>query len=135
MSKPRYGWWPYIKNVIYSYPALRSLHQQSLAQQITPAYSGQSGGSSGNGRKTEQTVVRASTRTAAREYEAVHLAIQQTRQLDGGAERLRLIRLVYWARSHTLTGAAQEVHVSFATAKRWHGEFVRLVAKNFGLLD
>ena len=82
-----------------------------------------------------RSVVRASTRTAAREYEAVHLAIQQTRQLDSGAERLRLIRLVYWARSHTLTGAAMASNVSYRTARQWHGEFVRLVAKNYGLLD
>ena len=134
MSKPRYGWWPYVKNMIYSYPSLCMLHQQALTQQITPAYSGQGGGS-GGGRKTEQAVVRASTRTAEREYEAVHLAIQQTRQLDSGAERLRLIRLVYWKRSHTLTGAAMEVHVSFPTAKRWHGDFIRLTARNYGLLD
>lgn len=134
MSKPRYGWWPYVKNMIYSYPSLCTLHQQALTQQITPTYSGLSGGSEGS-RKTEQTVVRASTQTAAREYEAVHLAIQETRQLPGGAERLRLIRLVYWKRSHTLTGAALAVHVSFPTAKRWHGEFIRRVARNYGLLD
>ena len=84
MSKPRYGWWPYVKNMIYSYPSLCTLHQQALTQQITPTYSGLSGGSEGS-RKTEQTVVRASTQTAAREYEAVHLAIQQTQQLDSGA--------------------------------------------------
>lgn len=134
MSKPRYGWWPYVKNMIYSYPSLCTLHQQALTQQITPTYSGLSGGSEGS-RKTEQTVVRASTQTAAREYEAVHLAIQETRQLPGGAERLQLIRLVYWKRSHTLTGAALAVHVSFPTAKRWHGEFIRRVARNYGLLD
>ena len=134
MSKPRYGRWPYVKNMIYSYPSLCTLHQQALTQQITPTYSGLSGGSEGS-RKTEQTVVRASTQTAAREYEAVHLAIQETRQLPGGAERLQLIRLVYWKRSHTLTGAALAVHVSFPTAKRWHGEFIRRVARNYGLLD
>ena len=134
MSKPRDIWWSYVKAMTYRYPALCTLHQQALSQQITPAYSGQSGGS-GSGRKTEQAVVRALTRTETREYEAVHLAIRQTRQLPGGAERLRLIRLVYWKRSHTLTGAAMAVHVSIPTAKRWHGEFIRLVAKNFGLLD
>ena len=79
--------------------------------------------------------MRAMTRNAAREYEAVHLAIQETRQLPSGADRLRLIRLVYWKRSHTLTGAALAVHVSFPTAKRWHGEFIRRVARNYGLLD
>lgn len=134
MSKPRDIWWSYVKNMTYRYPALCTLHQQALAQQITPAYSGQSGGS-GSGRKTEQTVVRALTRTESREYEAVHLAIRQTRQLEGGAERLRLIRLVYWARSHTLTGAALAANVSYRTARRWNSEFLRLVAKNYGLLD
>ena len=134
MSKPRYGWWSYVKDMIFRYPALCESHSLSLAQKVTPAYSAQPGGG-GSGRTTEQTTVRAMTRNAAREYEAVHLAIQETRQLPGGADRLRLIRLVYWKRSHTLTGAALAVHVSFPTAKRWHGEFIRRVARNYGLLD
>ena len=123
MSKPRYGWWPYVKNMIYSYPSLCTLHQQALTQQITPTYSGLSGGSEGS-RKTEQTVVRASTQTAAREYEAVHLAIQ-----------LQIIRATYWKRTHTLSGAALAANVSYRTARRWNGEFIRRVAKNYGLLD
>ena len=134
MSKPRYGWWPYVKSMIYSYPSLCTLHQQALTQQITPTYSGLSGGSEGS-RKTEQTVVRASTQTAAREYEAVHLAIQQTQQLDSGAERLQIIRATYWKRTHTLSGAALAANVSYRTARRWNGEFIRRVAKNYGLLD
>ena len=44
--------WPYVKNMIYSYPSLCTLHQQALTQQITPTYSGLSGGSEGS-RKTE----------------------------------------------------------------------------------
>lgn len=134
MSKPRYGWWSYVKDMICRYPALCESHSLLLAQKVTPTYSAQPGGG-GSGRTTEQTTVRAMTRNAAREYEAVHLAIQETRQLPGGAERLQLIRLVYWKRSHTLTGAALAVHVSFPTAKRWHGEFIRRVARNYGLLD
>lgn len=134
MSKPRYGWWSYVKDMIFRYPALCESHSLSLAQKVTPTYSAQPGGG-GSGRTTEQTTVRAMTRNAAREYEAVHLAIQQTQQLDSGAERLQIIRAAYWKRTHTLSGAALAANVSYRTARRWNGEFIRRVAKNYGLLD
>lgn len=134
MSKPRYGWWSYVKDMIFRYPALCESHSLSLAQKVTPTYSAQPGGG-GSGRTTEQTTVRAMTRNAAREYEAVHLAIQQTRQLDSGAERLQIIRATYWKRTHTLSGAALAANVSYRTARRWNGEFIRRVAENYGLLD
>ena len=134
VSKPRYGWWGYVKNMTYRYPELCTMHEQSLCQQITPAYVGQPCG--GRARRTvEEVMARAMTRADAKEYEAVHRAVRETRQLADGAERLQLIRLIYWKRSHTMTGAALELHVSIPTAKRWHGEFIRRVARNYGLLD
>ena len=69
-----------------------------------------------------------------REMEAVRLAIEQTRALRNGEDRLRLIDLRYWSRTHTLPGACEACHVSTPTGLRWHREFIRAVAKNFGLL-
>ena len=40
-----------------------------------------------------------------------------------------------WKKSHTLNGAAVRLHLGIATAKRYHGDFIRAVAKNYGLMD
>lgn len=134
MSNPRYDWWSYVKGMIYRYPALCDQHSQAMAQKITPSYAAQPS-SSESSRTTEDLVARAMSRTNIREFDAVRLAIQQTENVKGGDAQLRLIRLIYWERTHTLSGAAMEVHISVPTAKRWHGDFIRRVAQNFGLLD
>lgn len=72
---------------------------------------------------------------AERENAAVALAVQQTLELPDGAERMELIRLVFWRRSHTLAGASLMLHISDRTGQEWHRQFIRAVAKNFGLLD
>ena len=134
MSRPRYGWWGYVKNIIYRYPALCDQHSQAMAQKITQAYAALPS-PGGMARTTEDTVSNALSRISTREFDAVRLAIQQTENVKGGDAQLRLIRLIYWERTHTLSGAAMEVHISVPTAKRWHGDFIRRVAQNFGLLD
>ncbi len=75
------------------------------------------------------------TGVALKEYEAVASAIRYTESLPSGEARLKAIRLVLWERSHTLEGAALAVPCSIATVKRWHGEFIQRVAKNYGLLE
>lgn len=134
MSNPRYDWWSYVKGMIYRYPALCDQHSQAMAQKITPSYAAQPS-SSESSRTTEDLVARAMSRTNIREFDAVRLAIQQTDGTQGGDNRLQLIKLIYWKRTHTLSGAALELHISYRTARRWNGEFIRLVAGNFGLLD
>lgn len=134
MSKPRYGWWSYVKNMIHRYPALCDQHAAMLHMQTTPSYSGMNFGG-GDGRGLENRVVCAMSRTETREYEAVAAAIRETTKRESGELRLRLIWLIYWDRSHTLSGAALAVNVSYRTARRWNGDFIRLVAGNFGLLD
>lgn len=71
----------------------------------------------------------------AREKEAVQSAIEQTRQCADGEAQLQLIDLVFWRRTHTLSGAAMVIPCSERTARRWHTEFIRRVARNYGLLD
>ena len=51
-----------------------------------------------------------------------------------GAERIRLIDLVLWKRTHTLQGAALACYVSERTAQEWHRQFIRLVGQKRGLL-
>lgn len=70
------------------------------------------------------------------EVYAVTEAIEQTAEKLDGAERLELIRRVYWRRNRvTLNRAAMDVYISYSTAKRWHYDFCLLVAEAFGLYE
>lgn len=72
---------------------------------------------------------------ALREHIAVAEAITQTNAYPDGKERLSLISLVFWKRTHTLEGAAMAVNVSERTGRRWHTDFIKLVAEKYGLLE
>lgn len=68
-----------------------------------------------------------------RDREAVAKAVADTMERLDGAERVELIRYVYWNRKqHRVKDAAPRMHISEATAKRWHGEFIREVARSRG---
>lgn len=66
---------------------------------------------------------------------AVSQAVSETRSMQDGEERLRFIRLVFWDKTYTLEGAAMAVNCSDRTARRWHTDFIKCVARNYGLLD
>lgn len=72
--------------------------------------------------------------TESREREAVCRAKEATCALADGKDRLRLVEMVFFKQTHTLDGAAQEIPCSLRTARRWHRDFIRQVAKEFGLL-
>lgn len=134
MSRPRYDWWPYVKGMIRRYPALKVELQELQGQSITPSYSGvtvQSGAS----RSTELTAIRELPTTKQREYEAVRRAIAATERMTASRDRLRVIDLVFWKQSHTLAGAALIIPCSSRTARRYHSDFIKLVAAMYGLLD
>lgn len=132
MSKPREPWWPYVKNVLRAYPAMKrelgEIRSQSVTVQYNPV-----GGGNGPGRTTERTALRELPPPRMREYEAVRKAIRKTGYLPEGKIRNDLIRLVYFRKRYNLSGAAWACHISEATAKRYHGDFLRLVASNLGL--
>lgn len=65
------------------------------------------------------------------ERRAVQLAVEKTEQLEDGAERIRIIDMVFWKKTHSLEGAAQQIPCSYETAKQWHADFIREVARNF----
>ena len=134
MSKPRYKWWGYVKAVIRAYPDHRRDICAIKQQSITPRYGGSSGGG-GDGRPVERLALRALPPDEQRELDAVEAAERIVAAMPDGAERLRLIELVFWRRSHTLQGAASELYISYATAKRWHNRFIVLVAKKMELIE
>ena len=71
---------------------------------------------------------------ALREQSAVQKAIDQTEAMDNGIERLQVIDLVFFKQTHTLEGAALMVPCSYDTAQKYHAQFIKAVARNFGLL-
>ncbi len=135
MSNMRYGWWSYVKDMIRRYPDLKrryiELHSVSLSAPINGMP--RSGHVS---KPTEDAALRELPPTNQREYDAVRRALTATRQAKNGADRLRLIQLLYWEHGrYTLAEAALKLHYSTQAVKEWHRQFVRLVAKYYGLLD
>lgn len=70
-----------------------------------------------------------------RELNAVRDAIASTQSLASGKERLALIDMMYWKKSHTMDGACMDIHIAQATAKRYHGAFIYAVAEAYGLME
>lgn len=134
VSKPRYGWWGYVKDMIRRYPALctelHALHRVSAVAELSGEPHGQ-----GVTRPVEALSLCELSGNRQREYEAVRRAVEATKHLRNGRERLLVIDAVFWTRRHTLEGAALLVPCHYKTAQEWHNAFIRTVARNFGLLD
>lgn len=133
MSKPRYRWWGYVKNVIRDYKMLneeyRALHEQSITANISGMPCG-----GGPSRGTENIALRELPKPKQLEYEAVKSAIAYTQRMKTGPERLKMIDLVFWKKSHTLSGAAMAINISYDTAIDYHGDFIMLTAYFRGLI-
>lgn len=133
MSSPRYDWWSYVKGMIRRYPQLAAEYAELHRPSPVPQGEGL-GRSSGISRPTEGTALRELPPCQQKEYEAVHKALEIIKAYENGENRLRLVQLVFWQRSHSIEGAAQQLHISKRTALRWHQSLIRLVAQNYGLL-
>ena len=135
MSKPRYPWWGYVKNMIRAYPDRKSEYEALHTQSMAIDMSGMPRGCGGASRSLENLAIRELPATKQREYEAVRRAVETIQRAPNGQSWYAIINLVYWRNSHTLDGAALEVGYSKDRAKQLHGEFIRMVAKNYGLMD
>ena len=129
MSRPKDDWWGYARKVIRRYPEyeekLRDLQKTSITPKYNPV-----GGSSGPGRMTEQAALRQLPPYEQACYDVVKKAIDSTRRKKNGKERVEIIKIYHFRKSHNLAGAAMQVYVSETTAKEWHREFVHLVIRN-----
>lgn len=134
MSRPHWPWWSYVKEMIRRYPERSAELDRLRTARITVNYStmGHSGGVS---RQTEQLALKDLPESTRREYQAVADALTALEARANGDEVLKMIRLVFWKRTHTLAGAALNIHVSESTARRWHREFIYLVAEKYGLYE
>lgn len=134
MGRPRYDWWMYVKGMIRRYPSLKEEYDDLHKQSVTPNYTGMPGGGD-VGRGVEEVTLRELPTTRQREYEAVKRAITATERMSASRDRLNIVNLVFWKRSHTLDGAALTIPCSYRTARRYHSEFIMTVASMYGLLD
>lgn len=127
MSKPRYTWWGYVKNVIRAYPGLKKEYDALHEQSVTANVSGMPGGG-GVSRGVEAIALKELPRPKQMEYDAVRKAIAVTKYLKTGNDRIKLVELVFWKKSHTLSGAAMVLNISYDTAIDYHADFIMLVA-------
>lgn len=134
MSKPRYDWWSYVKGMIRRYPELCSRQEELRRTSLSVDLSGMPHGHGKISDPVADAALRELPEINRREMEAVRKAIEETERLDTGEERLRMIRLIFWDKTHTLEGASQKCNVSYITMQRWHRDFIRTVATHFGLL-
>ena len=118
--------------MIRLYPERVQWLRERQAATITPNYTAMPRGSDPT-RTTENLGTISLGTVADREQYAVAQAIETTRSVPTGAERLHLIDLVFWKKTHTLEGAAHECSVSTRTAQQWHADFIHEVARKFGL--
>ena len=133
MSKPRKRWWGYVRRVLYDYPRLRA----ELDELQQPHHYGESvGHGSGISRQAEALALHTlPDPDDQRDLEAVEAALAaQTHHVNGG-QTLRLVRMVFFHRSHTLEGAAHVLHISYMTARRRQDAFIWLVAEKMGLTE
>ncbi len=133
MSKPRYRWWKFARNMIRDYPSLRKELEDIQQQSVVASMSGMPRGG-GAGRSSEMAALRQLEDPDDQQcYEAVASAVEITRLRTDGQERLRLIELTYWIKKPMTIGkAAYKLHVSERTAQEWHRVFVRLVGACYG---
>jgi len=83
---------------------------------------------------TAMTALRELPPVHRNELNAVRQAIEETKGLKNGDERMEMVRLIFWAKSHTVVGVAMKLHRSERTIQEWHRQFIRLVAKKYGLI-
>ena len=122
-----------MKNIIRAYPDYCRELESMKEQSITAAYNSAPHGN-GISNPVEALALRELPHTEQKEYDAVVGAISMTKRLKDGEERLRLIEMVFWKKTHTLQGAAMACNVSYGTAKRWHNKFIEATARCYGLL-
>lgn len=65
------------------------------------------------------------------ENQAVRAAMEHTQNMDNGPDRMRVVSMVFFEKTHTLAGAALAIPCGYETAKRWQQDFIREVARNF----
>lgn len=78
-----------------------------------------------------RNILREYPQVTAEEQRAVANAVQATRGRRDGGERMQVVHMTLFSRTHTLEGAAGVIPCSYATAKRWQQDFIYDVARYY----
>ena len=133
--RTKYSWETFAKEMIEKYPQLEKELAEKKAACIVPPPNETGVHTNNTSRPTENAALRELPPTKQKQYDAVSKALDHTERMPGGADRLKLIDLMYWQKRYKLHGAAMQIPCSFRTAIRWHSSFIRLVGFYYGLLD
>lgn len=64
----------------------------------------------------------------------VERTLSEIERMRDGRQRMEIIRLAYFERSHTLYGAAMTIPVSRRQAEKWNAQFMEVLSEKLGLL-
>ena len=121
------SWRTEARAALRNYPKAKRKQNETGEQQITPNYSGQPGSHTAR-RTTEDIALRVKlTPYEENVISAVEFMMKMQCAYPNAEERMRMIRLVYFKRTHTLEGAAMECHYADRTVKRWNNEILTAV--------
>ena len=100
MSSPRYDWWSYVKGMIRRYPELCARQKELRRTKMSPNLTGMPGAHGQTSDPVADAALRELPEINRRELEAVRQAIEETRALPNGEERLEMVKLVFWKKTH-----------------------------------
>lgn len=127
------NWREKAKRIIEAYPALLREENELRSARITPVYNGMPGGG-GAGRSTEGAALKELDPEWQRRLDSVRNAIATTNRYRNGKDRLKVIDLVYWKKTHTLQGAALSCNYCYDTVQEWNAAFIELVDAYYRVL-
>ena len=119
-------WRRQARRALRDYPRLKK-KQTETEQQITPVYGGSVVQHEAS-RVTENIALRSTLSDAeSNVIAAVEFAMSMQGAYYNADARIRMIKLVYFKRTHTLQGAAEDVGYSFDSICKWNTETLAAV--------
>ena len=119
-------WRRQARRALRDYPRLKK-KQGATDQQITPVYGGSPVQHEAT-RVTEDIALRSTlTEAEANIISAVEFAMQMQSWYYNADARLKMVKLVYFRKTHTMQGAAMECGYSFDSICKWNTEILSAV--------
>lgn len=112
------------RNALRAYPKITKRQKEP---RITPEYGGVVVQHEAS--RTTENIALSASLTEAEEniITAVEFALQMQLRCYNGADRMKMVQLVYFRKTHTLQGAAQEVGYNVNTVRSWNAELLSSV--------
>ena len=121
------SWRTEARAALRAYPKAKRKQSETGEMQITPIYGGSAVQHSAS-RTTENVALRVKlTPYEENIISAVEFMMRMQQAYPNAEERFRMIRLVYFKRTHTLVGAADQCHYSERAVKGWNNEILTAV--------